>query len=191
MGIGGNMKVREIIRKCAVLLDDKKLSDSINSGECTAQQQETIDLLLECMQLVNSRIAGDYLLLKDIKNIKTSTDILSLSKITNNNLYKVIKVKKNGYPISFRVMSGCLYAQSGNLEIEYAYLPEVVSIEDSIDYYSGKISERIFAYAIVSEYLSIKGNIDEAELWENKFRKAISFSLAKHKEIVIQPRRCS
>lgn len=182
------MKVKEILKNCAILLDDLALAKSMETGEYTAQEGEVRDLLLECCHFANTRIASEYIFLKDEVEIFSSNGVVSLDKITSKNLLDIISVKKDGYPITFTVRSGALYAQSGNLLIQFAYLPEKPNLNGEIGYYPGRINERVFAYAIVSEYLAIKGNIDDSNMWNEKFESCISKIYVKHREIVMPKR---
>lgn len=184
------MKVKDVLKNCATLLDDSELAASVTHGVFTSQQNDVINMLIECLNLTNTRIASEYLFIRDVVKIQVSNEELTFDQISPKNIFDVISVKRDGYPIQFTVRGGKLCTkQSGILEIEFAYLPEVLDIHGEIDYYSGRITERVFAYGIVAEYLAIKGNVDDSAMWEDKFLKSMSRSFVRHKEIVMPRRR--
>lgn len=182
------MKVKEILKNCAILLDDIKLAKSIENGECTAQENEVREMLLECCHIANTRIASEFVFLKDEVEIATSNGEIAFDNLSAKNILDIIAVTKDGYPIKFNVRKAKIYTQSGKVNVQYSYLPEKHDIDDDIDYYPGRISERVIAYATVSEYLAIKGNIDESIMWNDKFKSSISKVYAKHREIILPKR---
>ena len=185
------MKVKEILKNCAVLLDDLTLYKCIEKGEYTPQENEIKDLLIECTNLTNARIASEYVFLKEEVEKQTQNGEIFLKDLSDKRVYDVVGVKKEGYSVKFSVKNGYLYTESGNIKIEFAYLPEKHAIDDTIDYYSGRVSERVFAYGVVAEYLTIKGNVDDANVWNEKFVSALSQSYKKHREIIVPRRRWS
>ena len=183
------MKVKEILRNCAILLDDSTLASKVNTGVFNTQENQVIQLLLDCIQLTNIRIASEHIYLKDLASVNVLNDEINLTDITTKKIFDIVSIKRDGYPVQFSIRGGKVYTKSGKLDIEYTYLPESHDINSEITYYPCRINERVFAYGVVSEYLAIKGNIDDSAMWEDKFLRSISQLYAKHKEIIMPKRR--
>ena len=63
----------------------------------------------------------------------------------------------------------------------------MVTINDSVDYF-GKLSELLFAYAVTAEYLFLKGQIDDAYMWDKRFKSSI-LSIQRPTKNIVMPKR--
>lgn len=183
------MKVKDILRNCAIVLDDTELLKCIDENTFSEQDKQTRDMLLECCNLVNIRIASEYIVLKDVVEISCKNGKISIYEISDKKVYDILSVKNNGYPVQFVIRNGYLVTGYENVSVEYSFLPQKLNIDDDINCYLGKVNERVFAYGAVSEYLAIKGNIDDSNYWNTKFVSALSRSYTKHREIIMPNRR--
>ncbi|MBQ7227963.1 MAG: hypothetical protein IJX05_06155 [Clostridia bacterium] len=68
---------------------------------------------------------------------------------------------------------------------EHATAPKATSIyDDACEFYG--ISDRVIAYGVAAEYCITQG-LDEAELWDERYKSALA--MAKRKRISISARR--
>lgn len=183
------MQVKDIIRNCAVLLDDTKLLNDIDTEELSAQSQKIVNTLMECLNSVNRKIATVYFPLKNKKVLFSNNLSFSLSSITNEEIVEITQVLINGYESDFEVIDSQLFTKTaGQLTITYTYMPKTISYGENINYYNNGLSANIFAYAVVSEYLYIMGNVTEAKLWDEKFKESI-LDCSRHRKEIIMPSR--
>lgn len=169
------MILKNILTTSALLLDDPELAKAISVGSSAdATIQEKINLLIECTNQINSLIATDYIYLFDTVAI-TTTGKYPLSRLSNNDIADIASVKDAiGNEVSFSVEGQQLCTISGNFNVKFAYYPpKLTTLTQVIDDYGHKINERIFAYGVVSEYLFIKGNIDDSQMWDSRFKQGI------------------
>ena len=73
----------------------------------------------------------------------------------------------------------------GNYIVEFTYLPDDVTIDGSIDFYSN-LNCSILSQMVVSEYLFMKGFVNEAYVWDKKFKENIK-GILKPKRVVQMP----
>lgn len=185
------MKVKNIVRNCAVLLDDDSLLADIDSTtSISTQNQSIINKLVECVNLVNKKIATNYCVLKDKVVLKSNNNKISLSTISTKEIIEIIQVLINNVKSGFSVDGGYLFTNdTGIMTITYTYMPNSVVYTDNIDYYYNKVNESIFAYGVVSEYLYIMCNVVDAKMWEDKFNSALSQSTKCRRDIIMPRRR--
>lgn len=184
------MQVNNIIRNCAVLLDDEQFLSELDSSSDLSEQSSTIkNKLLECVNIVNRKIATQYFPIKLKKVSNTNNNKIKLSSLSNEKIIDILHVCENNVKIGFNVENGYIVTESGGkMTITYSILPKTVQYNDSIDYYENKISDYVFAYGVVSEYLYIMGNTVDAQVWENKFVEGVRGVTTRNREIVMPVR---
>lgn len=73
------------------------------------------------------------------------------------------------------VLAACAEA-----EVTYTYAPKRKSLSDSSEH-GERISPRLMALGVVSEYCLIKGRTEEGKLWGVKYREALrSAGILRH-----------
>ncbi len=183
------MTVKEILTDVAYLLDDAKLINAISTDTFNGNLVNDKNLLVKCVNFVNNIIATEHFPLIATAELTTITHNISYSRISDKTIFDVINVKDGfGYSVPFKLTSDGIETAKGNLKITYCYLPEDVEYTSTISAYPLKINSRIFAYAVASEYMFIKGNFDEGEIWENRFKNAIQ-SIQHPRRNVVMPKR--
>ncbi len=183
------MQVNKIIRNCAVLLDDEELLAELDLNADMSEQCLSIrNKLVECVNIVNRKIATLYCPVKMKKVLKSNKNKILISDIIEGEIIEILQVLINNVKSAFYVENGYLITEtSGNMTISYNILPKTIKYTDNIDYYNNKVNDNIFAYGVVSEYLYIMGNFVDAKMWEDKFVSGLS-SINKHRDIVMPKR---
>ena len=162
---------------------DETIVDNITYDE------DEFNLLLACVNLVNNTIATDYIKLTDVVSVSNDADKILFSDLTNKNILDIVSVKdKFGSSLKFNVETDGLIVPHGDIKIKFAYFPELVGIEDKIDCYTTHMTERVFAYGVLSEYFYIKGNFNDASMWDVRFKQALLSITAKLGEIKMPKR---
>ena len=184
------MEVKKILKLCATLLQMKDMIEIIENSEyLNENDNEELKLLLSCINLTNNAIATDYIELTKTKLIKNSTGTISFSELSSDPIYKIIKIKNAfGEKVNFKINANELICPKGSLSITYSYFPKEYGYSDIIDEFKSKITERVFAFGVLSEYLFIKGNFDDASIWEDRFKNAMR-NVVRNRHEVVMPRR--
>ncbi|MBQ7351610.1 MAG: hypothetical protein IJW59_01915 [Clostridia bacterium] len=183
------MIVKEIIKRSAELLGLKEVVDAIDSNEdYSVGVKEDIDNLLIAVNMVNNNIAGSYIELIGLVNVESFSGFIPYVKISNNSIIEIKKILKDGIEQEFRLFpEGVKVDTLGMCEVEYSYFPERVEFDSEINHYL-KINELVFALGVVGEYLYIKGAIDDAYMWDKRFKSSM-FNLVRPKRNLVIPAR--
>ncbi len=172
------MEVKSIIRKVLEILQNVDLYSRITSNDATITltSEEILerDIIIDCINLVQQNIATNYFNLIDTFQINNTYDVLPYSKISTLQIFNIISVKNTKNEVlKYTLKPSGIVTNKCDIVIKYAYLPKGVTINDNITTFPIGVSERIFVYGVVSEYMFVKGNIDEYNVWQNKFETEI------------------
>ena len=77
----------------------------------------------------------------------------------------------------------------GKYKVTIACFPEDKVLEDVVDDYPMVISDKIFAYGVIAEYLLIKGDIDTASVYDLKFKQALRDAIRPRHSISLKERK--
>ena len=180
------MSVKEIIKQVAILL---QLNDLIDANlddyeNLDSQLKKDINVVISCINEVLCDIATDHLLLEATEEIEVIDEMFDLSKLQKV-FYKLVKFYDyNAYKIEFNN----LITKSGKYKITYNYLPEIVNIDDQINYDS-RLTIYAICYGVAKEYCLVCGNYGESEMWESKFNNAMQVAVRKSGCVSLKPRR--
>jgi len=171
------LEVKKILKNVATYL---QLNDILGvlEGSLTATEEQTeeINLLVSCVNFVSNLIATNYLkLYKTVKKFVSASYDISFENIDSEPILDIISVKDMyGDKIPFSITSsGVKTNYSGYVNITYSHFPAEVTEVDKILEFKTKLNERIFAYGVASEYLFIKGNIDDSSMWDTRFKREL------------------
>ena len=162
--------------------------DILKPDFLTEQVEKELRLLLDCINITQTQIASEnnYLLkVEDITVENESFDIDTLSQ----KLYKIKDITSDNEKRNFDFIGNKIVIKNGSYKLKYAYLPDEVDFDDSIETHGGKVSILAFCYGVCNKYLLIKNMFDEANFWQEKFDKSISLCFRKLGEIKIKNRR--
>ena len=171
------LEVKKILKNVATYLQLADLVDVIeNSAEATNEQLEEMRLLVSCVNFVNNLIATNYLkLYKTVKKFVSSSYEITFDSIDSEPILDIVSVKDMyGDKVPFSItQNGVKTNYSGYVNITYSHFPADVEENGKIMEYKTKLNERIFAYGVASEYLFIKGNIDDSSMWDTRFKREL------------------
>lgn len=172
------MEVKSIIRKVLEILQNVDLYSRITSNDATITltSEEILerDIIIDCINLVQQNIATNYFNLIDTFQINNTYDVLPYSKISTLQIFNILSVKNTKNEVlKYTLKPSGIVTNKCDIVIKYAYFPNDVTINDNITTFPIGVSERIFVYGVVSEYMFVKGNIDEYNVWQNKFETEI------------------
>ncbi len=185
------MEVNKIIKISSTMLQLKEIEEIFRNVDIINDvDNDDLELLLNCVNLVCNTIATDYINLTKSVNVDNTSGVVAWKDISENQIYKILKVKNcYGQTIPFRAISDGVECEKGNVKIIYSYFPKDYEYNTEIIEFNSSLTERIFAMGVVSEYLFIRGNSNDASIWEDRFKNAMRNVVRTQKEIVLPKRR--
>ena len=185
------MEVKQILKMCATMLQLKDIGLILDSSEYLDEcENKDLNLLKDCVNLVCNTIACDYINAIKSKLIDNKTGEINFSDISEDRIYKILKVKNvYGDRVPFTITTNGIICDKGSLSITYSYFPREYGFNDQIDVFKTRITERVFAFGVCSEYLYILGNSDDASIFEDRFKNAMRNIVRKQNEIIMPKRR--
>lgn len=166
------MTVLEIIRAAATELG---LADEVNDyleGNSDNAKADT-ENLLRCFNLVENELALDYLPLHAEEELETQTGAIYYSEFSRAAV-RVLKVTDGwGNELAFKLFPEYIKTQSDRVRVTYTYTPTEKGFADESEFLS-LVSVRLFAYGVAAEFCLSSGRFEEAAVWDNKYKEAIS-----------------
>jgi hypothetical protein len=74
------------------------------------------------------------------------------------------------------------------VEVTYKVYPEKILLDGNAESFGGKISARILAYGVASEYCFLEMLYDDATLWETRYKNALLNAQRKKGELKLKKR---
>lgn len=185
------MTVKDIIKLVCDFVGEKEILKKLNSVETlnmSEREQEKLDLMTRCFNLVNQEIASDYLPFLTKETIDVENSILNFYDLSKTvvNVYEVRN--KFGVNLKFTVYPNYIEINGKAKSIVYSFLPDDLGIDDEIEFFNG-LSARVYAYGVASEFLLIDGLGEDAETWEERFKESLFVLSRKRGEHVLPKRR--
>lgn len=185
----GYMKVKDLVIYTSLFIGEKELASKLEENtSLTQREQERVDTMVRCYNLVNQEIASDYLPFLYTEKIDVNNSVLNFSDLSKTiiNIYEVkgnlnINIRYKRYPEYLQIFG---HAK----KITYSYLPEDLELNDNVEFFNG-LSSRIYAYGMASEYLLCDGLSEDAEIWEERFKESLFVLSRKRSEIRLPKRR--
>lgn len=185
------MNVKNIMRSAAEIL---ALNDVVQylDGELDVSDDitENINQLILAVNMVNNTIASSYIELLGEAKVKSVGTVLPYSSITDKAIIEIKSVVgSSNEKVSYKILpEGLLINYVGECKIEYSFFPDKLTITSDVDYYL-KINEITFAMGVVGEYLYIKGDVNDAYMWDKRFKNSIFNTLRPRRSVVLPARR--
>ncbi len=181
------MNVREILGIAVSYLGLKDLSFALDCPVVLSDKR-AVDLI-NAANLVNSEISSEYFPLLKEEKIKTNNSIVEYVALSER-LLDVVSVKDaGGDNVRYKLFPTYLKVKNdGEYTIVYQYLPPRLEYHSELPY-DIKISERLFALGICSEYCLLNGMYDESVMFDKKYREALRMALTTKGEHIASVRR--
>ena len=168
------MVLNDVLYLVGKYLGDTSLLEEIDGITTSSEGRELITQYRKLLNIVQKRIATEWIVLKTKENIEIKSQKLDFAEL-NKKYYKLIKVVKDGKFIKFNMLDDGIELENGPCEIWYQYLPsDVLTSTGEVFDFNGKISERLFALGIASEYCMLNGMYDTANYFEEKFINSLN-----------------
>ncbi|MBP3431684.1 MAG: hypothetical protein J6K39_02390 [Clostridia bacterium] len=182
------MTVKEIIKLVCEFVGESEIFSKFSQDSTLNEvEQEKVDRMLRCFNLVNQEIASDYLPFLTKENVEMKGDIINFADLSKRlvNIYEVRN--RFGMSLKFKLFPNYVEVAGKAKSVTYSFLPDEKGLEDDVEMMCG-LSERVYAYGIASEYLLIDGVSEDAEIWESRFKESL-FMLSRRRGEHILPKR--
>lgn len=192
---GGSVIVKDIIKLACTYLQMDSIKNSVLLGgdsEVSGDDQYIVDSLLECVNLTNNVLASEYIKLYKTKVVETTDGIVPYYKLVDGVISpnQIISVKDGyGNKLIYKLFDSYIKTVTGSVEVTYTYIPSSVTIDDTIDSYPLRLSERIYAYGVASEYSFINGMYEDAIMWDERFKNSLLNVTGPKGQVSIKKRR--
>ena len=184
------MKVSEIIKNTAVFLGKENVI-ALTEGEFVedkAQAEKDKTLLLKCLNLVIDQLSSEYVPFFKEESFVTDDGVIPFSDFSN----KVIEVKgvydQKGGKADFKNFSTHIKTVAGEVKVEYCYVPANLTENSEIFLSNGRLTERIIAYGVASEYALSEQRYEEASMWDERFKQSL-MTVLHPKNVRVRKRR--
>lgn len=187
------MKALDIIKKSAVLLNEKKILDdeailSLNSANESSvlDNNFTLNRMLEILRIVLTELSCDYVQIVKEKTCTASNLEISLSNF--DNLFKVLEVRKEGIKLPFKIDNNAIIVKyNGEYQVKYLVSPVVESVLDEVDVFNGMVSYDLFVYGLTAMYCLAIGLFDEFNIYNSIYEQKLS--ALKTLKVITMPMR--
>lgn len=170
------MNVLDIVKGVLITIQNDSLVKKLESESEVLTSEETaeVDLIVNCINLTIQKIATNYIPLIEEVSLKVSDGIIPYSSITQKQIFNILSVRNNkNQKLLFEIKPTHIVTGCGDIVIKYTFIPKNLKISDNIDCFKTKISERIMLYGVLDEYLLMKGNFSESDIWNERFLSEI------------------
>lgn len=182
------MKVKDILINIAKIMELNQLYDYLTNYDAVMDDgvNDCMEKLLLAINMTNSVIASQYIELIDIVYVHVYNGVIEYKDISDKQIIEIKNVTSySGSPIEYKLCANGICVDDYMVHVEYSYFPAEVNLDDSIDYYT-KINSLTFAYGVIAEYLFLKGDFEESNVWDNKFKQSLN-SLMRPKRNITTP----
>ncbi len=182
------MTVKEILTLVCEFVGEREILKKFETeGELSSREQEKVEIMTRCFNLVNQEIASDYLPFLTRESVDTN-GILNFSELKKSVVH-IYEIKNRfGINLKFKLFPNFAEVNGHARTVVYSFLPEELSLESTVEA-PCNLTERIYAYGVASEYLLIDGLSEDAEIWENRFKEGLFMLSRKHGEHTLPKRR--
>lgn len=167
-----SIKVKNIISSALIKLGRKELSDSLLKGAIlTKEESDTIDILLHCFNATEDELARKYTPLVYVEDLTSLSGNYYYETLLNDPI-RIKSITSQGKSINYTLYPTVIKTDCNRITVEYEYAPSKKNIGDTSDF-GNEISENLLVLGVISEYCLINGEIEIADIWDEKYRAEI------------------
>ena len=187
------MKATKVAELMTEYLGQKDLLKTTTLGgeeTPTAEQQERLDVYLNCINDVVQSLGISYFPLKAITTLTSEDKKFSYTKFDKTLLQitKVVDVE-SGTKLRFKSFPEYFTAESAKALVSYCYQPAFASsFDDELDVVTNVVTPRLVALGAVSRYYLFEGMYTDSTAWSNMFERAILVASRPKRNLCIDKR---
>ena len=186
------MKAKEILKNvCVYLGKEELLASSLfeeNGNEPTEREMADINKMLKCLNFITSEIASDYLPIIKEKEVEITNHKINVFDI-DEKIQEIVSFKSvYGRNLKYRLIDGHVVSLTNKAVVKYKVYPDEILLDGNAETFGGRLSARIIAYGVASEYCFLEMLYDDASIWENRYKNALLMNSRKKSEITLKKR---
>lgn len=165
------------------------LEDLCFSKNCAAALSDSRALkLLRAINLVNSEVASEYFPLLKEETVESTDGIIEYIAFSERVLDVVTVKSQDGCCVRYKLFPSYLKTkEGGSYTVTYQYLPPKLEFSSLLPY-DVKISPRLIALGVSSEYCLLSGMYEEGVMFDKKYREALRMALLTKGERTVKAR---
>lgn len=184
------MKVKDVIISASRLAGREDVAEALGADrELSAESRETAKTLLYCFNAVEDELARYYFPLKFVQELSSDDGIYPYSDFLLRPV-KILSVKHGGRDAEYERFASHFKCGYATVTVEYEYSPGRKTMEDESSFDESTVSVGLAACGAAAEYCLICGEMQAAELWQNRYRAEIDRAQKKlAAPLSVPPRR--
>lgn len=182
------MKVKQIVADAMQAVGRSDAAELYAADAADGETERLAYTLLFCYNAVADELARCYFPVTASEEMSSSNGKFAFSSFGHTPV-KILRVTSGGKSVDWQTVPGYLCTSEKKITVEYRYAPDKAKEEDEFFYPDGAVGERIFVCGMASEYFLIGGEVESAELWENKYRNEIDRRAPLRTCATVPPRR--
>lgn len=178
------MLVKDVLETAAYVLGREDLVAQLHVG---TQPTGDLSTLLRCYNLIENELALDYFPLRREDSFTVVEGKIPFSAFPFSPV-EILTVKENCKEVEFCYYPHAIGVSAERVTVSYTFAPKEKEMEEESPF-TGKVSARLFAYGIASEFCLAVGQFSEAATWDQKYREAIRAANVSRKKKCMRSRR--
>lgn len=181
------MKICDIIKMVCDFVGESEIYSKLPSTESlTKAEQEKVDKMLRCFNLISQEIATDYIP-KLNKEEGEFVDKIYFSTLEKRNVIKVEELRNRfGLKMKFKSFEERIEFSGKAKTVIYSFLPD--KDFTLTDPFIDRVPAHVYAFGVASEYLLMDGVSEDADIWQEKYKQAL-FMLTRKRGEHLLPKR--
>lgn len=183
------MKVKDIILDALRLVGREDLAAKLSAGETLdGEGAETVETLVYCFNAVEDELARFYFPLQTEQTLYSPTSEFRFSSFAYRPV-NILSVRAGGASVDYEMFPEYMKTSVTEITVKYEYSPWTTTIEGVSAYDGFEVGERLVAYGVASEYCLINGEVQSANLFEDKYRNEIDHARQRSASGKLMPPR--
>ncbi len=184
------MIIKDCVKSAAECLAISAIVNFIDDGdELSTSEQDEFDTLCSCARACMHEIATEYVPIICIEEIEVVDGKISYDMLSNTAI-EIIEVKKDDCKVKISsYYNGVCLNEIGVVEVKYHRLPNSSELDDELEWKDSRINSRNIGYGIASEYCIRNGMLDDAVMWDKRYKDSLSASILVNRELNVKRRR--
>lgn len=184
------MKIRDCIISASEYLGIDAIANYLEDGTpLTATEESEYHILLSSVKAVMHEIATEYIPLETTEEVTVAENKISYSDLSCKAI-EIIKVKKGSKSVYITsYFDGICVPCAGTYKVTYLRLPVSSELNDSLEWKDNRINSRNIGYGVAAEYCLRNGMLDDAVMWDKRYKDSLMASMVVKRELTVARRR--
>ncbi len=185
------LNVKNIIKSASTMLGIDELLDMSNVDNLDENSKKLLDILLYCFNEVYQELCCDYFPLVIEEKVNLNENCFYFDDLDKDisRLYTITDTNRN--ILKYEVYSKYVRLNESTKEIivRYSYLPNLAqSVNDEVECSDLGVTERMVALGVVSEFCLIRGKLNEASIYDRRYKDCIESAKIPTKRMYLKSR---